>query len=287
MASLEDALTQGGFDSSAFAAALAATTQSLVCVLDAEGHILVFNEACERATGFSRDEVLGRVATLVAAEAPPERVFMAVSEECARVLDGTACAIFRFEPEAGSGVVVGRYSRRPVHAFLIGDTVTLDENSAVGRVYLNGETVRIDKYDDIPGPVAEMMKSQRYRYTVASPIVVGGSCWGAVAVASSEEAEDLPAQSEARLRDFCELIAFAVASAQAREDVRASRARIVQAADEERRRLERNLHDGAQQRLVSLSIAIRLAQRRLAGDPEGTPKLLEAARRHVAEARPA
>ena len=389
MASLEDALTQGGFDSSAFAAALAATTQALVCVLDAEGRILVFNEACERATGFTRDEVLGRdardfvippeereafdawiaevwrtrlpspqvghwvtrdggrilvawsngpvlgedgelqylmttglditererteaekralegdleaklveishlaqeqrglrrVATLVAAEAPPERVFMAVSEECARVLDGTACAIFRFDPDAGIGIVVGRYSRRPVHAFLIGDTVTLDENSAVGRVYLSGETVRIDKYDDIPGPVAEMMKSQRYRYTVASPIVVGGSCWGAVAVASSEEAEDLPAQSEARLRDFCELIAFAVASAQAREDVRASRARIVQAADEERRRLERNLHDGAQQRLVSLSIAIRLAQRRLADDPEGTAKLLEAASRDVDEA---
>src|SRR5918999_724237 len=333
VASLEDALTHGGFDSSAFAAALAETTQSLVCVLDAEGRILVFNEACERATGFSRDEVLARdardfvippeereafdawiaevwrtrlpspqvghwvtrdggrilvawsngpvlgedgelqylmttglditererteaekralegdleaklvqishlaqeqrglrrVATLVAAEAPPERVFMAVSEECARVLDGTACAIFRFDPDAGIGIVVGRYSRRPVHAFLIGDTVALDENSAVGRVYLSGETTRIDKYDDIPGPVAEMMKSQRYRYTVA--------------VASSEEAEDLPAQSEARLRDFCELISFAVASAQAREDVRASRARIVQAADAELRELARGLH---------------------------------------------
>jgi PAS domain S-box-containing protein len=387
VASLEDALTQGGFDSSAFAAALAATTQSLVCVLDAEGHILVFNEACERATGFSRDEVLGRdardfvippeereafdawiaeiwrtrapspqvghwvtrdggrilvawsngpvlgeggdlqylmttglditdrerteaekralegdleaklvqishlaqeqrglrrVATLVAAEAPPERVFTAVSEECARVLDGTACAIMRFEPDA-TAVVVGRYSRAPVAAFLVGDVISLDENSAVGRVYLRGEPARIDGYENLPGAVAETMTRHGYRYSVAAPIVVAGSLWGAVAVSSST-AEDLPAQSEARLGDFCELISLAVASAQAREDLRASRARIVQTADDERRRLERNLHDGAQQRLVSLSIAIRLAQRRLASDPEGTAKLLDAAALDVDEA---
>jgi PAS domain S-box-containing protein len=387
VSSLEDALADGGFDSSAFAAALAETTQTLVCVLDAEARILVFNEACERATGFTRDEVLGRdardfvippeereafdawiadvwrtrlsspqvghwitrdgeriliawsngpvfgddgslqylmttglditerarteaekralegdldaklveisrlaqeqrglrrVATLVAAEAPPERVFTAVSEECARVLDGTACAIMRFEADA-TAVVVGRYSRRPVPAFLVGDVIVLDEHSAVGRVYLRGEPARVDGYENMPGSVAEVMTRHGYRYSVAAPVVVGGALWGAVAVSSST-AEDLPPQSEARLGDFCELISLAVASAQAREDVRASRARIVHAADEERRRLERNLHDGAQQRLVSLSIAIRLAQKRLAHDLEGAAQLLDAASRDVDEA---
>ena len=59
-------------------------------------------------------------------------------------------------------------------------------------------------------------------------------------------------------------------SAKAQEaELRASRARIVEAGDDERRRLERNLHDGAQQRLVSLSLALRLAQAKLRDDPDG------------------
>jgi PAS domain S-box-containing protein len=384
VASLEDVLAEGAFDSNAFAAALAETTQALVCVLDSEAHILVFNEACERATGFKRDEVVGRdardfvvppeerdafdawiaeiwrtkmpspqvghwvtrdggrilvawsngpvldddgrllylvttglditehertaaekralegdleaklvqlshmaqeqrglrrVATLVASEAAPEAVFSAVSKESARVLDATACAIFRFDPD-GRGTIVGRYTREPVGAFPLGSSVLLDENSAIGRVYLRGEPVRIDGYEGMPGSVAASMRAVGYRYAVAAPIVVGGTCWGGVAVTSSS-AEELPPHSEARLADFCELVSLAVASAQAREDLRASRARIVQAADDERRRLERNLHDGAQQRLVSLSIALRLAKRKLHDDPEGAAQLLEGATSEV------
>src|SRR5207244_3476671 len=99
-----------------------------------------------------------------------------------------------------------------------------------------------------------------YRSTVSAPIVVAGILWGAVAIAS---AEPLPPESEGRLGAFCELVSLAVASAQARDDLRSSRARIVRAGDEQRRKLERNLHDGAQQRLVSLALTLRLARRQV------------------------
>src|SRR5256885_6087877 len=90
------------------------------------------------------------------------------------------------------------------------------------------------------------MRRMNSRSSVSAPIVVAGFLWGAVGIAS---AEPLPADTEARLGAFCELVSLAVASAQAREDLTASRARLVKAGDEQRRKLERNLHDGAQQRL--------------------------------------
>jgi signal transduction histidine kinase len=67
-------------------------------------------------------------------------------------------------------------------------------------------------------------------------------------------------------------------------ELEASRLRIVAAGDDERRRLERNLHDGAQQRLVSLSLSLRLAQKQLQSNPESAEKLLEASREELAQA---
>jgi signal transduction histidine kinase len=102
--------------------------------------------------------------------------------------------------------------------------------------------------------------------------------WGAVGIAS---AEPLPAGTEARLHGFCELVSLAVASAQARADLSASRARLVKAGDEQRRKLERNLHDGAQQRLVSLALTIRLARRQLETKPEAVAASLEGAAKEL------
>jgi signal transduction histidine kinase len=117
-----------------------------------------------------------------------------------------------------------------------------------------------------------------YRSSVSAPIVVAGIIWGAVGIASSEP---LPADTEARLAAFCELVSLAVASAQAREDLSASRARLVKAGDEQRRKLERNLHDGAQQRLVSLALTIRLARRQLESKPEAVAASLEGAAKEL------
>ena len=117
-----------------------------------------------------------------------------------------------------------------------------------------------------------MIRSVGYSSTVSAPIVVAGILWGAVGIAS---AEPLPVEAEQRLSGFCELVSLAVASAQARADLSASRARLVKAGDEQRRKLERNLHDGAQQRLVSLALTLRLARRQLETDTEAAAASLE------------
>jgi signal transduction histidine kinase len=108
--------------------------------------------------------------------------------------------------------------------------------------------------------------------------VVAGVLWGAVAIASEDP---LAPDSENRLGAFCELASLAVASAQARADLVASRARVVRAGDEQRRRLERNLHDGAQQRLVSVALMLRLAKAKLGEGSEAAATLLDGASREL------
>jgi PAS domain S-box-containing protein len=366
-----------------FARILTETTQSLVCALDRDGRILLFNDACERATGFRREEVLGRdarefvippeereafgeflayvwesgvpapqvghwqtrdggrrliawsnkrmagadgvpiavvtsgvdltdraprreederalegdpeaklaevsrlaseqralrrVATLVASEASPERVFMAVSEECARVLLVNSSAVLRYEGD-GSATIVGRHNRDEIDVFRVGERFPDEEHSAVGRVLRTGAPARVDDWGGLTGDTAETFLRIGYRSSAAAPIVVMGALWGAVAIASEEP---LPPDSESRLGAFCELVSLAVASAQARADLIASRARLVRAGDEQRRKLERNLHDGAQQRLVSVALKLRIARARLSSHPDAAEELLDGAMREL------
>jgi signal transduction histidine kinase len=223
---------------------------------------------------------LRRVATLVASEATPERVFTAVSEESARVLESNAAAVFRYDP-ADMITVVGRYAREDVGAFPLGAMFPTDENSTVGRVRRTGFPARIDNWMELSGEVAETMKSSGYRCSVGAPIAVGGELWGAVSVA---DARILPPESESRLAAFCELVSLAVASAQARTDLQASRARLVASADSERRRLERNLHDGAQQRMVSLALSLQMARAKIDKSPTSAAAILEEATKELDQA---
>jgi signal transduction histidine kinase len=110
------------------------------------------------------------------------------------------------------------------------------------------------------------MRSLGYRSSVAAPLAVGGRLWGAL-VASTTRSRILAADAERRLLDFADLVAQAVSNADAYDKLAGSRARIVEAGDAERRRLERNLHDGAQQRLVALALQLRLAERRIESEP--------------------
>jgi signal transduction histidine kinase len=219
----------------------------------------------------TEQRALRRVAMLVASEVSPERVFTAVSEECARVLQVNASAVLRYETD-GSATIAGRYDRDGIDVFRVGDSLPDDEHSAVGRVRRTGSSARIDDWGGLEGELAETMFRTGYRSTAAAPIVVAGTLWGAVAIASQDP---LAPESESRLEAFCELASLGVASAQARADLIASRARLVKASDEERRRLERNLHDGAQQRFVSVVLRLRLARDRLASDPAAAAELLE------------
>ena len=88
------------------------------------------------------------------------------------------------------------------------------------------------------------------------PVKVEGRVWGAMLI-HSLDAEPLPDTTEARMQEFVELVGTAIANAQSRSDLLASRARVVAAADESRRRIERDLHDGAQQQLVTLALKLR------------------------------
>src|SRR6476659_1890279 len=217
---------------------------------------------------------LRRVATLVASEASPERVFTAVSVVCVRVIKVDASAVLRYEGD-DTATIVGRHSRvGDEDAFTLGLRLPADENTGIGRVLRTGAPARIHDYTNRTGQTADNMRLMGYRSSVSAPIIVAGIMWGAVGIAS---AEPLPADTEGRLSAFCELVSLAVASAQAREDLSASRARLVKAGDVQRRKLERNLHDGAQQRLVSLALTIRLARRQLETNPEAVAASLEGA----------
>lgn len=136
-----------------------------------------------------------------------------------------------------------------------------------------GAPQRIHRYSDLSGPVADRMSSFGYGSATAAPIKLGAEVWGAL-VAAGARGEPLPTGAERQLEDFAELVALALANADAYRKLADSRARIVEAADGERRRLERNLHDGAQQRLVSLALQLRLMEPTIRSDPAATESLL-------------
>jgi signal transduction histidine kinase len=217
------------------------------------------------------------VATLVASEVSPERVFTAVSEESARVLEVTASAVVRYEQDQ-TPTILGRHNRDGIDVFRVGERLPVDDQSAVGRVRATGAPARVDDWGGVTGDVAATFLRSGYRSTAAAPIVVAGALWGAVAIASEAP---LPPETENRLGAFCELVSLAVASAQARADLIASRRRLVKAGDEQRRRLERNLHDGAQQRFVSVALTMGLARARLREQPDAAGELLDSASRDL------
>src|SRR3954471_4721330 len=206
---------------------------------------------------------LRRVATLVASSATPEQVFQAVAEEAGRLLEARTAATVRFDQDAG--VVVGSWSDGEGAGIEVGTRVPYSApDSPVYRASHEGG--RIDDYNDVPGEAATMTRRAGYRSSVVAPITAGARLWGALFVFSAS-ANHFHPEAQQRLADFTELVALALESAEAHDQLTASRARIVEASVAERRRLERNLHDGAQQRLVTLAVQLRMAQEWLRDDP--------------------
>jgi PAS domain S-box-containing protein len=221
---------------------------------------------------------LRRVATTVAREADQARVFAVVTEEVGRLLGAQTSNMVRFEPD-GSAVVTGGWSTGEVRNVPVGTRIELDGPTVAARIARSGRPERGDTYEGMPGSTAELLRGLGFRSSVGAPIELGGRLWGAVMVSTVQD-EPFPPGSEQRIADFAELVALALANAEARQELAASRARIVEAGDAERRRLERNLHDGAQQRLVAVSLGLRLCERKLA---EGDPEAGELLRRAKAE----
>jgi signal transduction histidine kinase len=249
---------------------------------EAAEHRLV---ASERATRLLADEqmALRRIATLVAGEAPPNAVFEQVTTEVGRLLGVPSARVVRYE-EDGHGTIVGGWAADPGFRGLpVGSPVPLDSDTVIVRVLRSGKPERLESYEGVGGELAARLRGVGFKASVAAPVRVGGRVWG-VLVASAGNPADLPAGVEERLSAFAELVAQALANADAYEKLAASRARIVEAGDAERRRLERNLHDGAQQRLVTLAVELRLVEARLAADPGAAQELLDEAQHHLADA---
>ena len=213
----------------------------------------------DRFSALARQQLaLRRVATLVARGARPPEVFAAVAEEMARCLEVDCAGVLRYQAD-DSAVVVASYVEPAEPHIALGERVALEGDNVAGTVLRTGRAARMNDYSSATGAFAARLRQLGVRCRVGAPIVVDEHVWG-TAVVGSSRAESLAADTEARIAEFAELVATAIAAATTHDDLIASRARIVAAADDARRRLERDLHDGAQQRLVSLGIQLRLAE---------------------------
>jgi signal transduction histidine kinase len=200
---------------------------------------------------------LRRIATLVARGAPAEDVFAGVVEEVGQLLAVEFAGLARYESDGAVTFVAARgVAGSP---FPVGSRLMLGGKNVSTRVFETGRPARIDSYADASGPIGVIGRETGFRSSVATPIIVEGRLWGVMAAGSSRE-PPLPPYAEGRLAEFTELVATAIANAESRAALAASRARILTAADDARRRIERDLHDGIQQRLVLLMLELRAAQ---------------------------
>jgi signal transduction histidine kinase/putative methionine-R-sulfoxide reductase with GAF domain len=208
---------------------------------------------------------LRRIATLVAQRAESHTVFDAVCEETGRLLGAASVNLAHFTPD-GFNLTMAGWSLRAVHV-PTGTRLPLAGETINTLVRDTGAPGRFNSYDGASGELAELLRRRGIRSEVGAPVVVEGDVWGAL-IAGTDEPEPLPAGAEQRLASFAELIATAVSNATARSELIASRARIVKAADDQRRRVVRDLHDGAQQRLIHAVMTLQLAYGRSDGPPE-------------------
>jgi signal transduction histidine kinase len=255
--------------------AVSAITSLILAAVTAErrsaARALAATEATQRALA-DEQSALRRVATLVAGEAPPSRVFEQVTEEVGRLLALPAASVMHYDG-ARTATIVGTWSEDGRPPFPVGASLDLDGDSVVAKVLRSGTAQRVDRYAEAQGTLAETLRSFGYRAAVAAPVTVGGRLWGVLAAATTSD-DSLPEGLERRLCDFAELVAQALANADAYEKLAASRARLVEVGDAERMRLERNLHDGAQQRLVSVALRLNIVAARFESDPRAAREVL-------------
>jgi signal transduction histidine kinase len=202
---------------------------------------------------------LRRVATLVAQGAGADELFSAVAAEVGGIVDIPVVAVARYETD-GTFTIVGITGGTQ---FTLGSRWPIEEDGVAGMILATGRPSRRDDYTTMPGQLGDAVREERVDSTVGVPIVVEGTIWGFM-VAAAQAGSSIPRDTEEQLVRFTELVATAVSNASARTDLLTSRARVVGAADETRRRLERDLHDGIQQWLVALALRARKAAKQSA-----------------------
>jgi signal transduction histidine kinase len=264
--------------------ATAALTSLFLAAVTAErtqaARALRISEAAQRELA-DEQAALRRVATLVAAESPPARLFEQVTEELGRLLGLPGATVVHYHGDR-TATVVGGWSEDGRLRLPVGTSLDLDGDTVLAKVLRTGAAQRVDRYDAASGSLAETLRRSGYRAAVAAPVTVAGGLWGALVAATTSD-EPLPDGLEQRLCDFADLVGQALANADARERLAASRAELVAVSDAERRRFERNLHDGAQQRLVSVALELGMVDSKLENDPESARELLSTAQHDLAE----
>jgi GAF domain-containing protein len=225
--------------------------------------LVVENERLQRALRARLEEegALRRVATLVAREHAPGAVLTLVTEEVVRHLRADVGSTVRYDAPDRATIVANwtapHVARSPF--FAVGKQIEIVPGTSLARVHETLAPARVESYERIRGSFPRELRELGVRATAAAPILVDGHLWGAFA--AGWKTDLLPDDAEARLGAFAELVAQAIANVDARVKLKESRARIVEAADDARRRIERDLHDGAQARLVALALSLRLVAR--------------------------
>ena len=238
------------------------TELTATAIANAQAHVELRGFAEEQAA-------LRRVATLVARAAPWEEVFAAVAAEAGRLLSADATLMSRYDPD-DAATIVGAWTSTGAVPAPLGTRLSLGGRDLHTLVFQSGRPARIDDYGEASDVAAGIARKAGVRSAAGVPVSVEGRLWGVIGIASGHE---LPPDTEARLAGFTELIATAIANAETQAALTASRARIVATTDQTRRRIERDLHDGAQQRLVSLALQLREAQAALPAASELAQRL--------------
>jgi PAS domain S-box-containing protein len=266
---------------------VAATNQSKPLPAETESRIVGFTELL--ATAISNAEsrealislvdeqaALRRVATLVAQGASPDELFSAVAHEVAGVIEIPVVAVNRYEAD-GTFTIVGIAGETN---FTVGSRWPVEEEGIAGMILATGRPSRLDDYSTMRGQLGEAIREDLVVSTLGVPIVVEGSIWGFM-IAAAKPGRPIPTDTEERLARFTELVATAVSNATTRSELIASRARIVAAGDEARRRIERNLHDGTQQRLVALGLDVQTVRDSIPADQQDARSSLERIRHEL------
>jgi signal transduction histidine kinase len=215
-------------------------------------------ESRERLARLADEQsALRRVATLVAERAPPTEVFEAVVAEVGRLIPTDAAALTRYEAD-GMVTVIGGWSRSSGYV-PVGTRHHVGAGTLARQIAETGRPGRLDNYLDASGSLVDEVRELGWRSSVGAPLIVEGRVWGVLGVGSTTD-QPVPGGTEGRIAEFAALVSTAIADAESRAELNASRARIVATADATRRRIERDLHDGTQQRLVSIALELRAAE---------------------------
>ena len=234
------------------------TERRLTAFTELVGSIVLRMQARDDLRALADEQAaLRHVATLVARGAEPREVFGAVCEVTGELVGATSVNLCEFTPD-GFNLTLAGWSLRDTHV-PTGTRLPLTADTINGLIRATASAARMDSYEEASGDLGTLIRERGIRSEVGAPVIVNGHVWGAL-IAGTDADKPLPASVETRLSGFTELVATAVSNAATSTQLLASRARLVTAGDDARRRIERDLHDGTQQRLVSLGLDLQTVQ---------------------------